>query len=139
MKSMITRSARIAGAAVLFGGLALSGHAADWDKLDSNGWGEAQGESTSEDTTSAAPAEASGGEIGIASGFERLGMEQVRAECYEKVLSEKLSPEEQRQAADLIGNASDAEEVRMAVLDSGETMVGGFSAADVTCPEGMTK
>lgn len=137
MHNMITRSARIAGAAVLLGSLALAGaHAADWEELDSDSWEQNESASQSPDSENgASPVQAES--VGIAAAFERLGMAEPRAECYEDVLSDKLSPEEQQQAADLIANASDAAEVRIAVLDAGETIVGGFSAADVSCPEGM--
>lgn len=139
MHNMITRHARIAGAAVLLGSLALAGaHAADWDQLDSNGW--KQNESASKNLPGKNGASAAqAGNAGIAAAFEQLGMAAPRAECYEDVLAEKLSPEEQQKAAAIVANASDAEEVRTAVLDAGETIVGGFSAADVSCPEGMTQ
>lgn len=137
MHNMITRHARIAGAAVLLGSLALAGaHAADWDQLDSNGW--KQNESARQNLPGKNGASTTqAGNAGIAAAFEQLGMAAPRAECYEDVLSEKLSPEEQQQAAALVAHASDAQEVRIAVLDAGETIVGGFSAADVSCPEGM--
>ncbi|HLS19345.1 MAG TPA: hypothetical protein VK090_06000 [Paracoccaceae bacterium] len=136
MHNMITRSARIAGAAVLLGSLAFAGaHAADWEELDSESWEQNESASQTPSENGAAPAQEES--VGIAAAFERLGMAGPRAECYEDVLSEKLSPEEQQQAADLIADASDAEEVRISVLDAGETIVGGFSAADVSCPEGF--
>jgi hypothetical protein len=74
---------------------------------------------------------------GIAQAFVKLGMEEKRAACYQEVLAQQLSPEEQQQAAEIIGQSTNADEVKANVVSAGPTIMGGFSAADVKCPEGM--
>ncbi len=64
-------------------------------------------------------------------------MAEPRAECYGKVLAEQLSPDKQEAAAQLVRDAATADDVKSSVITSGPEMVGGFSAADATCPEGM--
>lgn len=87
-------------------------------------------------------AQAAGGGSGdwssaIQRAFVGLGMAEPRAECYGKVLAEQLSPEGQEAAAELVGEAGSADEVKVGVISGGPEMVGGFSAADATCPESM--
>ena len=82
-------------------------------------------------------AELAATEGSIAQAFVKLGMDEKRAACYQEVLAQQLSPEEQQQAAELVGQSSDADEVKTNVVSAGPTIMGGFSAADVKCPEGM--
>lgn len=141
MDKLIARKAQIVGSAILLGCLALaSAHATDWEQLDSSDWSNAQDKTASQGTDQNVEPEGKAergisGESGIAAGFMRLGMEQPRAECFESELSEALSPKQQQEAASLIASAKDAQEVRMAVLDAGGTMVGSFSAASRSCPK----
>jgi hypothetical protein len=144
MKNLILRGTRLAAAAALVGGVAVgTAGATDWNQLKGNSWGGAEAGASAEaasgsDKVASAEADA-GGDHGaqIATAFQNLGMEAARAECYGESLTQQLSPEEQEQAAQLVASASTGEEVRLAVMDAGPTMVGGFSAADATCPEGM--
>lgn len=83
-------------------------------------------------------AELAAAEGGIAQAFVKLGMEEKRAACYQEVLAQQLSPEEQQQAAEIVGQASNADEVKTNVVSAGPNIMGGFSAADAKCPEGMS-
>ncbi|HET7410273.1 MAG TPA: hypothetical protein VFJ13_08725 [Paracoccaceae bacterium] len=139
MSKLITRGARLAAAAALAGAAAFgTAQATDWDKLQGDGWSEeANGNGQASMGEVAADANAAtdwGAEISTA--FQGLGMEPARAECYGNILTEKLSPAQQEEAAQLVSAATNGQDVRMAVMDSGPTMVGGFSAADASCPEG---
>jgi hypothetical protein len=73
----------------------------------------------------------------IQKAFVELGMAATRAECYGKVLSASLSPEEQQAAAELVDAAATPDEVKLGVISGGPEIVGGFSAANVRCPESM--
>jgi hypothetical protein len=144
MNNRILRGTRLAAAAALIGGAALgTAHATDWNQLKANSWGGAEAGASAEaesgaDKVASAEADTSGNYgAQIATAFQNLGMEPARAGCYGETLTQQLSPEEQEQAAQLVASASTGEEVRIAVMDAGPTMVGGFSAADASCPEGM--
>ncbi len=121
----------LAIAAVVQAGGARAG--TDWDALSGDAWGGKQAGGSGK------VAEASGGGMGaeIKKAFVKLGMADARAECYGSVLVEKLSPEGQEKAVKLVQGASDAEDVKTGVITSGPEMVGGFSAADASCPESM--
>ena len=110
----------------------------NWNALSTADWGGAPAQEVGP------IAEAGGGAGGandwsdaIQKAFVELGMAEPRAECFGEVLAEKLSPEEQQAAAALIGDAATADEVKIGVISGGPEMVGGFSAADATCPESM--
>ena len=144
MTNRILRGTRLAAAAALLGAVAMgTADATDWNQLKGNSWGGAEagasaGAASGSDKVASAEADASGNYgAQIATAFQNLGMEAPRAECYGETLTQQLSPEEQEQAAQLVASASTGEEVRLAVMDAGPSMVGGFSAADATCPEGM--
>lgn len=111
----------------------------NWDALDSAGWGgTGTGTKQSEDGEKVAQTAASGSDASaeIKQAFVKLGMAEKRAACFGAVLAKQLSPEEQQEAAKLVGESSDADEVKLNVMTAGPTMVGGFSAADASCPEG---
>ncbi len=150
----MTISARMIGACLLAcsvsaGALAQAG--TDWDSLKSSDWGSSQ----SRQTQPSAPEQSSGakaspgqdagtshmadssGSTGIKQAFVKLGMAEPRAACYQDVLSQQLSPDEQERAAKIVSESSDADEVRTNVVTAGPTIMGGFSAADAKCPEGM--
>lgn len=146
MHDFITRSARIAGAAAILGALGFaSACATDRDQLNADSGGDATGDAaivnqdSNRDGAADIDQDASNESIGIATEFERLGMEPARAECYEDTLSEKLSPEEQQEAAELLAGASGSGEVKLAVMSGSQALIGAFSAADVNCPEGMSQ
>jgi hypothetical protein len=108
----------------------------DWDSLSTAAWGSKQTDEAEK------LAQASGGSgddwsVAIQEAFVGLGMAQPRAECYGKVLAEQLSPEKQQAAAQLVRDASSSDEVKTSVISGGPEMVGGFSAADASCPESM--
>lgn len=109
----------------------------NWDALSAADWSGKQ----ADDHDKIAQAGAGGGSgdwsSAIQKAFVGLGMAEPRAECYGKVLAEQLSPEGQEAAAELVGEAASADEVKVGVISGGPEMVGGFSAADVTCPESM--
>lgn len=143
MTGFITRATRTLAVAALLGTTAFTtAHAADWDKL--NNWGGDQAEagaSAGEDadaegmaTANPEPTGSAGAEIATA--FESLGMDAARAECFGKVLSSKLSGSDLETAVELVRTASNGAEVQSAVLNEGPEMVGGFSAANTSCPEG---
>jgi hypothetical protein len=110
----------------------------NWGALSAADW---NGEQMQEDERIAQ----SGGGIGagddwgtaIQKAFVELGMAAPRAECYGKVLAANLSPEEQQAAAELVDAAATPEDVKMGVISGGPEIVGGFSAANVRCPESM--
>ncbi len=146
MTGIFRRGTRALAIAALMGTSAFAtAQATEWNQLQDSAWNKEQTQANSQASASGgsaptASSSASGaGDAGteIATAFENLGMEQARAECYGKVLTEKLSPDDQQNAAQLVRSASNGDEVRSAVLDAGPNMVGGFSAADTTCPEGM--
>ena len=151
MRNLITRGARLGTAAALLAASSFAAaQATDWNKLQSNSWnqsGDAAGQATTgasgDSAGQATMGEAAAGAGGtdwsaeIATAFQGLGMEPARAECYGNILTNQLPPEAQEEAAQLVSAATSGDEVRMAVMDSGPTMVGGFSAADASCPEGM--
>ena len=138
-----TRVTRTLVAAALLGTTAFAtAHAADWEKLNSWEGGQAEAGATAGDDADAegmatASPEATGGAgAEIATAFEGLGMDAARAECFGKVLSSELSGSDLERAAELVRTASNGAEVQSAVLNEGPTMVGGFSAANTSCPEG---
>lgn len=127
-------------ATFLFAGALATGPAAlaetNWDALSSAGWSAKQ----TADAEKVADAGAAAGKdfsVAIRKAFVDLGMAAPRAECYGKVLAEKLSPDAQQQAVRVIDDAATADEVKLGVISGGPEMVGGFSAADATCPESM--
>ena len=102
----------------------------DWDALSGADWG----------STGNAGADAgAGGEwsAAIERAFVDLGMAAPRAECYGKVLAEELSPAVQQEAVQLVSDAATADGVKVGVISGGPEMVGGFSAASVSCPKSM--
>ena len=106
----------------------------DWDALSGADWG------STGDAGAAAGADAgAGGEwtAAIERAFVDLGMAAPRAECYGKVLAEELSPAVQQEAVQLVSDAATADEVKVGVISGGPEMVGGFSAASVSCPKSM--
>jgi hypothetical protein len=136
---VISRCAVIAGAASVLSAAVVLGSAAraetDWSALSSAGWTV----KPTDDAEKLADASAASGEwsAAIRKAFVELGMAEPRAECYGKVLAEQLSPESQKEAAQLVSEAATADDVKTGVLSGGPEMVGGFSAADVSCPESM--
>ena len=140
MQHLITRGVRLAAAAALAGAAAFgTAQATDWDKLQSNGWkndNSAAGQSSMGEVATDADATADLA-TRISGAFQNLGMEPARADCYGEILTGQLPAEEMEEAVQLVSNAENGQEVRLAVMDSGPTMVGGFSAADASCPEGM--
>jgi hypothetical protein len=144
MTNRILRGTALAAVTgLLLGAATATASATDWNQLKANSWDGGEAGASAEATTgsdkvAAADADSSmnyGAEI--ATSFQNLGMDAARAECYGETLTQQLSPQEQEQAAKLVASASTAEEVRLAVMDAGPTMVGGFSAANATCPDGM--
>ena len=131
-----TRGIGGVAACLVAGAIATAAQAAgtNWGALSAADWA-----GTDAGTTLAQAGGGAGGDwsAAIQKAFVDLGMAAPRAECYGKVLSEKLSPEGQRAAAELIDDAATADEVKLGVISGGPEMVGGFSAADVTCPESM--
>jgi hypothetical protein len=117
----------------------------DWDALDSKGWGATatqggaraaqQSDASGRVAQSSTPSGGTGD--GIKQAFVKLGMAEERAACYQDVLAQQLSPEEQQRAAELVSESEDASAVKTNIISAGPTMVGGFSAADASCPEGM--
>lgn len=140
MTHFIIRGTRAAAVAALLAAAFGTAHATDWNSLNSSGGWNADASAGAQSGDQQASADASAtGNYGakIATAFTSLGMEPARAECYGGVLSQKLSPEDQAEAAEIVSSASSGKDVRLAVLDAGPDIVGGFSAADVTCPKGM--
>ncbi len=131
--------------AVSIGTLAQAG--TNWDSLKSSDWSGNQGESQPDSGQAAsgrggqsaqgANVTQSSGGTGIKQAFVKLGMAEQRAACYQDVLSQKLSPDQQEQAAQIVSESTDSDEVRTNVVSAGPTIMGGFSAADAQCPEGM--
>lgn len=138
MKPIMTRGAGVAAAAALLGAVAVApAGAADWDSLNASAWG-GQSSGASADSTGMATADSKAHYgVEIATAFQSLGMSSARAECYGKVLVSQLSVDEQQQAALLVDSASDSEQVRSNVMSAGPTYVGGFTAANESCPESM--
>lgn len=68
-------------------GAATSGHAqgTDWGSLDTSGWGGRQAPQT-------APAGGAEFVTSISLAFQDLGMAEARADCYGRVLHQKLKP-----------------------------------------------
>jgi hypothetical protein len=117
-------------AGLLAGAVVVGAAQADtnWNALSSAGWGGNQ----------VADAGAGGDwSTAIQKAFVDLGMAEPRAECFGRVLAEKLSPETQQEAAELVSDAATATEVKTSVISGGPEMVGGFSAADASCPESL--
>ena len=73
----------------------------------------------------------------IAAAFEGLGMDAARAGCYGETLAGELAGEDLRTAINIVEDAESANDVKIAVVTAGPTIVGAFSAADAKCPEGM--
>lgn len=135
----ITERGRHGLAVCLFAGALAAGTSAmaetNWDALSDAGWGSTQ----AGDGQMVAQAGAGSGDwsSAIQKAFVDLGMAEPRAECYGRVLAERLSPESQQAAAQLVGSADSADAVKVGVISGGPEMVGGFSAADATCPESL--
>lgn len=129
---------RVAAAVALLGAVAVvPAHAANWDALNASGWGAGGDDAEGMASSTADPATSGHFGADIASAFQSLGMSAARAECYGRVLASQIPAGEQQQAVDLVRTASNADQVRQNVLNSGPNIVGGFTAANESCPEGM--
>jgi hypothetical protein len=140
MHNLPKRAMHLSAAAALLGALATApAGATDWEALDSWGGGSAGGKAGPEAAAATGSRGADAGDHGaeIADAFENLGMTAARARCYGEVLAGQLPADKQQQAAELVRSASDADEVRQNVITGGPTLVGGFTAANEQCPEGM--
>ena len=84
----------------------------------------------------AAPAHGADASADIAAAFEGLGMGPARARCYGETLEGELADEDLRTAVRIVEDAESANDVKIAVVTAGPTIIGAFSAADVKCPEG---
>ena len=136
MNPIINGGARFAAAAALLCAVAVApAGATDWGSLNAT-WNGGDSDSSGLATSDVTDGKAHYG-VDIANAFESLGMSANRAECYGKVLVSKLTKGEQKQAADIVRTASNGEEVRALVLDSEPNIVGGFTAANESCPEAM--
>ena len=130
-------------ATYVIAGVVAAGPAAlaetDWDALSGAAWHAEPAEAAKVADTTTAPGAASGSDwsAAIRKAFVDLGMADARAECYGRVLANALSPEDQQAAAKLVGDAETAGDVKLGVIAGGPEMVGGFSAADATCPESL--
>lgn len=143
MNVFIPRTARTLAVAALLGTTAFAtADAADWDKLNKWEGGQAEaganagGDADAEGMATASPEAAGGAGAEIATAFEDLGMDAARAACFGRVLSSELSGSDLETAAELVRTASNGADVQSAVMNEGPTMVGGFSAANTSCPEG---
>lgn len=135
MNFTMIRGARLTAAAALLGAIAVAPvGAADWDSLNSSSWG---GSAAADSTGMATADRKAHYGVEIANAFESLGMSAARAECYGKVLVSQLSADEQQQAAELVRTASNSEDVRSNVMSAGPNYVGGFTAANESCPESL--
>jgi hypothetical protein len=111
----------------------------NWNALKSADWSNAVTAAPAQEEDAMGFAEANpaaGDDFGAAirAAFVHLGMAEPRAECFGKVLVENLSPEDQQEAAELVRQSGSADEVKVNVIAGGPEMVGGFSAADASCP-----
>lgn len=141
MTRFFLRGTRTLAVATLLGATGFTtAQATEWNQIQGSNWGGsnagASAGMSSGGTQQSGSANAGTG-TEIATAFQNLGMDPARAECYGKVLAQELSPGQQQEAAALVRTASNSTDVRTAVLNEGPTMVGSFSAANSSCPEGM--
>ena len=117
----------------------VQAQATDWSALDKKGgWetGQQSAPRSAGPEQSAAPKQ-SQFESDISSAFQNLGMTQVRADCYGRVLQQKLKPKHQDDAVKLLRTSDGARDVRKKVMAKGFDIMGGFRAASKSCPEQM--
>lgn len=133
--SFLKTSAHVLAIVALSAAGATPALATEWEKLQSSGW---SGDKAATDEGTAATDAASGGQgADITAAFTSMGMNEARAACFGETIAAQLSADHQAEAAELVRAASDSTEVREAVMNAGPDMVGAFSAANETCPEGM--
>lgn len=144
MNDVLTRCGRAVALAALIGASAAPALATDWSTLKSSDWNggadaaATEGSSGGEAVAAADPSAGTDWSAEISSAFQGLGMDQARAECYGEVVTGNLSADDQEEAASIVRNAADGQQVRSDVMNAGTDMVGAFSAADGACPEGMS-
>ncbi len=104
----------------------------DWDALERPDWGETQ--QSAPETAASSPSQFASD---ISSAFQELGMTAARADCYGRVLEQKLKPKHQDDAVELLRTSQEAGEVRKKVTRKGFDIMGGFRSANKRCPEQM--
>lgn len=69
----------------------------------------------------------------IAARFGQLGMPEQQAQCYGRVLAQRLGPDEGAEAAAMLEKARNGDDVRYAVKEARGPLMAAFMAASRLC------
>ncbi len=131
------RASRLLAASAIVAAAGLAGLAqaqdTDWSALDQSGWGK-EGQSAPEAPEAASPAP-SQFSADVSAAFQNLGMAAARADCYGRVLNQKVKPKHQDDVVQLLRTSEEAGDVRRKVTSKGFDIIGGFRSASKACPE----
>ncbi len=120
----------VAVSAIVGAGGIAQAQDADWSALGESGWGETQGGAAEE----AAP-QRSQFASDISTAFQDLGMAAARADCFGRVLEQKLKAKHQDDAVELLRSSEDKDDVRRHVSSKGFDSIGGFRSANKSGPK----